>query len=479
MLKARMENETQRAPHNIEAEQALLGALLIDNPKYDRVRTVLKTEHFYDAVHGEIYAAIARRLTDGKTASAVLLKPDFDDHPGLAQIGGAGYLARLAGAAISTFDIGDHAEQIRDLWMRRSILSALDEAERAVQGQEDMQAVAGAVEAQMMLIHDQARSQDRSETALSAAVRAVERMNDAYQAERALGLMTGISELDEATGGMLAPEVWTLAGRSSMGKTAVALHICKSVADQGVPVFFASLEMDAADLMQRVCSSIIKAEPHAVPYQAMRSAHKLTEDQFRVVVEGMRKVENMPLYISPPSMREIGAIRAEARAVARRSPKPLGLICVDYLQRVGAPGQGIFETTSNAMAAMKRLATDHDCPVLCLAQLSRAVESRAGTAEAIPRPRLSDLKGTGNIEEDSDAVILVHRDDYYLDRMANPTDSAKRARLYELRAKAKGWMDLQLAKFRGGEIADFRVKADLAFNTILPPQKDAQEGFDL
>lgn len=462
---------------NIQAEQALLGAAMVENAVVDRVS--IRWEDFHDPVHGAIWREIVERVTNGQLATPTLLRPKFDGDAGLNMLGGAAYLVRLMGAAVSPGDAPAYARQIAGLARRREILTSLEAAQAAVRGEGDPDTIAATLEAEMMLIHDRARPEARAESLLSATHRALEKMSDAYQAGRSTGMSTGIDEIDRMTGGMLAPEVWTLAGRSSMGKTAVALHIALTAAQAGVPVFFASLEMDAADLSQRLLSALWRGKDGAAPYTLLRTPHKLSEAQMRGAVDAGRIAGRLPLSITPPSLRSLGGIRAEARAVSRRFKAKglrLGLIVVDYIQRVDAPGESQQERISNAMAGMKDLAVTHECPVLSLAQLNRDVERRAGAGvDAIPRPRLSDLQGSGSLEQDSDVVLLAHRDEYYLDRMRPPPEEANRAKFYATKAKAKGKLEIQIAKFRNGEVGEVLVDADLAHNAILNPER--VEGF--
>lgn len=468
-----MNSSVARAPSppcNIEAEQQLIGAALINNDLVDRVNA--QPDDFYDPLHAEIWRSIVRRVTNGEQATPVLLRPEFSDHPGIADVGGVAYLARLAGAAVAIVSAPDYAKQIAGLARRREILTALDSASMAVASNDDAETVAAALEAEMMVIHDRARPKARAKSIARATVDMIDAMSDAYHNDRPSGTPCGIAQIDEHVGGMVAPEIWTLAGRSSMGKTAIALHICKSVALQGVPVLFFSLEMDPPELSQRITSSLMRGRDGAVPYQKMRMAHRLSETEMRCCIETAREAGALPIHISPPSLRSLGGIRAEARAVGRRvaaTGKRLGLICVDYIQRVQAPGDREHERIAAAMAGMKDLAVTHNCPVLSLAQLNRDVERRASMGDSIPRPRLSDLQGSGSLEQDSDVVILAQRDEYYFDRMKPPEDEHKRSLFYAAKTKAAGKLQLQIAKFRNGAVDEITCDCDMAFNSILPP----------
>lgn len=466
-------------PHAVEAEQALIGALLVNNDVYDRVHGLIDVDDFYDPIHQDIWTKAGEFIRSGRTATAVTLQPVFAAHEGMAEIGGAAYLARLVGAAVSIFNVKDYAGTIRGCAVRRAMIRrAEDLARDAADFDLDEVEIASRAEAAMSVINDRARpTANRAKSAMRIAATAIDRMTVAYQSGAPLGLMTGIQQLDEATGGLLDGEAWTIAGRPSMGKTAISGQICMNVAKQGHPTLFMSMEMDDDPIAHRLISSIIRGRPHALPYSAMRSPEKYTEDQFKEIIMGAQDLEGMPLRFTPPTLRSLAGLRSEARLVQKEMQTAgdrLRLICVDYLQRIDAEGRTDYERISAAMAGMKTMATEIGCPVLVLAQIGRAAESRTygqkGEA-AIPRPQMSDLKGSGNIEEDSDGVILIHRNDYYLDRMQLPRDEVERSKIIAAREKHKGRVSLMMPKFRSGEVGEFQVRADLAYNTILPPEQ--------
>lgn len=475
--------DAPEVPHNIGAEQALIGAILVDNSVFDRVSAT--AEDFYDPLHARIWLSIARRIQNGEAASPVLLKPEFDADEGMAEVGGPAYLARLAGASVAPSEAPHYAKQIADLARRREMIHAMERGLGAIQAAENPEAVAAALEAEMMLIHDRARPKARAVSFLSAATRMIDRANEAYQSDGAAGLTTGIPAIDGRTGGMMAPEVWVLGARSSMGKTAVALHMAKAAAESGVGALFCSLEMDPEDLSQRIVSSLCAEREVRLPYLMIRNG-TFGADQMRTMLEATRDHEKLPLEITPPSMRSLGAIMAETRAAAARMKakgRPLGVIFVDYLQKVQAPGDGSYERITNALTGMKELAVRNRCPVVVLAQLNREVEARANQGRgSIPRPQMSDLKGSGGIEEDADVIILLHRDEYYLSRMrpsgSGEVRSKSIAELEELKQRAAGKLDMLVEKFRNGARFEVTVDCDLPVNRILPPKADPQDALD-
>ena len=452
-------------PHNLDAEQALIGAVLVSNEAFDRIR--IEPGDFYDPVHGEIWAAISRRITLGQAATATLLRPDFETHAGMAELGGPAYLARLAGAAVAVSTAPDHAEQIKALARKREIIHALRDAQDGMAKLEPDE-VAARLEAAMMVVHDKARPTARAVSFASATVAMVEKAMEAYQSDGVAGLTTGIAEIDDKTGGMIQPELWVVGARASMGKTALALHTARRVAEAGGGVLFCSLEMDPVELSQRLVSSMAGTR---VPYRNIRMG-KMKEEQARAVVETAAEVGALPIEITPPSLRDLGGIAAEVRAAERRlkaKGAPLALVVIDYLQRVQAPGESGVERIGAACAGLKAIAARHGVPVMALAQLNREVEARASQGKGgIPRPMLSDLKGAGDIEQDADVVLLLHRDEYYVARQ-KPTSSAAIQDHAKLLDACRGKMDIIVAKFRNGAVFEATVDVDLPVNRVKPP----------
>lgn len=398
---------TDAALHNIEAEQALLGAVLVNNAVFDRVST--QADDFYDPLHAQIWAEITRRIIDGGTAAPTLLAPAFEGHEGMKELGGVGYLAKLAGSAVAVSTAPEYAAQVSDLARRREMAAALDRAREALGRAESPEDVAAATEAEMMFIHDKARPQARSVSMMRAASEMLDRARAAYHEEGPGGVPTGIAELDDATGGMMPGELWILGGRPSMGKTAIALAMAMGAGRAGRNAWFASMEMLPADLTMRVASCIAAEAGVRVPYEDIRSASRLSEDQMRALVMATQGAAALPIKVSPPKMRGLGALMAEGRAIERRlkaDGKTLDLIVVDYLQLIETGHEKAYDRASAAVKAMKNLAIRHECPVICLSQLSRQVEQRDNK-----RPIPSDLRDSGEIEQDADVILFAYRDE--------------------------------------------------------------------
>ena len=456
-----------KATRNVEIEQAILGSLLLNNDTFDRIRHITKYQHFYDPLHQRIFEAIRRRIIKDQAATPTILGVILAADPALTEIGGNKYFATLAASVVAASQIKDHADLLREIWMRREMSAALEAGQEAIHDPEsDMAEVAGRVEGQFMVMNDLARPDDRAVSFLVAGMGMLDALSDAYQSDGVPGEPMGIDEIDRETGGMMNPEIIVIGARPSMGKTAIALHMARHLAQTGRGCIFHSLEMDPPALVRRVVSSMAKIKGHDIPYLDIRNG-RVTEEQFRLIAETVQEFEALPLEITPPSIRSIGALLAESRAARKKMAAKgieLGAIVVDYIQLVEADGKEEPERIANAMKGMKALATQNNCPVIVLAQLNRNVESRAGAGTgSIPRPQMSDLKGSGSIEQDADMIMLLHRDEYYVDRMTEPKGNAsKMADHIALKEACKGQLEIILDKFRNGARKTVKVEIDLS-----------------
>ncbi len=411
-------------PHNIEAEQALLGALLVNNDVYDRVAGLVTEAHFFDPVHGRIFGIAAQRIQRNALASPVTIKAFMEDDPGLAELGGPAYLARLAGAAISVFAARDYAQMIYDLAIRRDLISIGQEiSEKASKVDVQSEPAEQIVEAEQQLYQlGEAGSADTGfQSFLHAVTDAVNIANAAYQRDGGMaGVATGLADMDKKLGGLHKSDLLIIAGRPAMGKTALATNIAFNIAkkhkrgllpdgsegavDGGVVGFY-SLEMSAEQLAARVLS-----EASEVPSEQIRRGD-MTEAEFRRFVEAAKALEACPLYIDDTPALPISTLAARARRLKRQHG--LDLLIVDYLQlvRPAKARDSRVNEVSEITQGLKAIAKELDIPVLALSQLSRQVENRDDK-----RPQLSDLRESGSIEQDADVVMFVFREEYYKER---------------------------------------------------------------
>jgi replicative DNA helicase len=421
---AGLEAETRVHPHNIEAEQALLGALLVNNEVYDRIASLVNDSHFYDPVHARIFEIAAARIQKNALASPVTLKAYMEDDPGLAELGGPAYLARLAGAAISIFAARDYAQMVYDLAVRRNLMEIGEEISlKAATVTPDSEPRDQIVEAEQRLyqIGEQGHVESGFQSFLKAVTDAVNVANAAYQRDGGLaGVSTGLIDMDKKLGGLHPSDLLILAGRPSMGKTSLATNIAFNIAKaykkgarpdggegaiSGGVVGFYSLEMSAEQLAARILS-----EAAQVPSEQIRRGD-MTEEEFRRFVEAAKALESCPLYIDDTPALPISQLAARARRLKRQHG--LDVLIVDYLQlvRPASAKDSRVNEVSEITQGLKAIAKELNIPVMALSQLSRQVENREDK-----RPQLSDLRESGSIEQDADVVMFVFREEYYKER---------------------------------------------------------------
>ena len=413
-------------PHNFEAEQALLGAILVNNLAYNRVSDFLKPEHFADPLHGRIFEAAARLIERNQVATPVTLKPFFEREEALQQAGGAAYLARLAGAAISIIDAADYGRQIHDLFLRRQLIDVGETMVNGAFAPNIEEPATSQIEQAEKKLYDLATAgqiEGGFKPFGSALAEAVEMAESAYKREGGLtGVASGLGALDQLLGGLHKSDLIVLAGRPSMGKTALATNIAFHAAKQyreefdadgraqavdGAVIGFFSLEMSAEQLATRIL-----AEQALVSSEKIRRG-ELNAHDFNSVLARSRELQMVPLFIDDTPGLTVQALRTRARRLKRQHG--LGMIVVDYLQLLQGAGRGRdtnrVQEISEITRGLKTLAKELDVPVIALSQLSRAVEQREDK-----RPQLADLRESGSIEQDADVVMFVFREEYYLSR---------------------------------------------------------------
>lgn len=450
-------------PHNIEAEQAFLGALLYDNDIFYSVSDWFGAEHFYDPVHARIYDAAISRIARGALADAIVLKTDFERDGGLKEIGGASYLALLLEVASGSVAAVEYANLIYDLALRRSLIAisreTMSDAQR-LGPEAKVSEVIDAIEAKIFAIAERGSSSIGSSTFSDAVMSTMSIVEKAYQSGGALvGLSTGFKSIDYKLGGLHPSDLIILAGRPSMGKTALATNIAFSIARafnansdnvNASPVGFFSLEMSKEQLVSRILSDYT-----GISSSKMRRGD-LTGFEFEALRDGVNEIASVPMYIDDTGGISIATLCARARRMKRIYG--IGLIVVDYLQLVtpsSSRGQGRVNEVSEVTQALKALAKELRIPVIALSQLSRQVEQRDDK-----KPQLSDLRESGSIEQDADVVAFVFREEYYKER-EKPKEDTPEYFAWETEFKqVQGKAEFIIGKQRHGPICTI----DLAFN---------------
>ena len=414
-------------PSNTLAEQALLGALLANNRAYERVSDFLVPEHFADPIHGRIFSAIARRVDAGQLADAVTLKAEFEHSGILDEVGGTAYLAQLLSAMVGIINAGEYGLAIYDAWIRRQLIDIGEVVVNNAFGAQPELDGSGQVEAAEQALFELAAkgAADRGfitfEKALVEAISGAER---AFQRSgHVSGLPTGLRDLDSKLGGLHPSDLIIAAGRPGMGKSALAIRIACGAAKSllaevrqsnpaaqpkaGIAIF--SLEMSAEQLATRLL-----AEESRISGDRIRRGD-IGQKEFDRFVQVSREIGSLPLYIDDTPAITLSAVRTRCRRLKRT--KGLALVVIDYLQLMrpapGRPMESRVLEVSQITQGLKAIAKELEVPVLALAQLSRAVESREDK-----RPQLSDLRESGSIEQDADVVMFIYRDEYYLQQRA-------------------------------------------------------------
>jgi replicative DNA helicase len=390
----------------------------------------------------------------------VVMKTLMENDDGLRQLGGPAYLVRLAGSAISPNALRDYAEMIVELWQRRVMLETIEEAKGEILGGSDIMEVQAKIEVagQKLAAADAKRP---TSSFLSSMTDALEMTFGAYQGQNS-GLQIGIPSLDALIGGLFPEEMIILAAAPSMGKTTLAVEIARHIAKQDVGVAFVSLEMSDVSITQRILSAETR-----IPYRSFRRGD-ITEAEGRKLIEHSKRLESLPIHYVGAQVRDIASIFASARRIQRHFsnlPRGMGLLVVDYLQLVRAPGRDRFQQVTEVSMGLKSIARQLKVPVLALAQ----VNNKALMDRDDKRPRVSDLRESGQIEQDADIVLLAHRDHYYLEREGPPKDKGGKVKVESLadyesaKAACKNQVDVILAKHRHDGVGE--VKLGISMDT--------------
>ncbi len=480
-------DNTGALPHNTEAEQQLLGAILTNNEIFDRIASIISPEHFFDPVHRRIYETAAARIHKNLLVSPVTLKPYFEEDEGLRELGGPAYLVRLQGASISAFAARDYAQMIYDLAIRRELISLGQEiATRAgtVDTESDPKSQIVDAEQRLYKLGEEGKSESGFQSFLKAVTEAVNVANTAYQREGGLaGISTGLIDMDKKLGGLHRSDLLILAGRPSMGKTSLATNIAFNIAKaykkgmthdgtegaiEGGAVGFFSLEMSAEQLAARVLS-----EASEVPSEQIRKGD-MTEGEFRRFVEAAKSLETCPLFIDDTPALPISQLAARARRLKRTHG--LDVLIIDYLQlvRPATAKDSRVNEVSEITQGLKAIAKELDIPVIALSQLSRQVENREDK-----RPQLSDLRESGSIEQDADVVMFVYREEYYVEREKPGDHELEKMALWQDRmANLHGKAEVVIGKQRHGPIGTVGLSFEGQYtrfgNLVQPWQSDNQ-----
>jgi replicative DNA helicase len=425
-------------PQNVEAEESILGGVLLDPEAIGRVADILQPEVFYLAAHQEIYRAALALHGQGSPTDLMCVLAWLQDQGSLAKVGGQNKLTQLVDRTVSAVNIDQYATLIKEKYLRRQLIKAASEiSQRAYETTLPLDTVLDLAEQRIFSV-----TQDRIQQGLVPTEEILAR-TFADLEQRSLGnVLPGLScnfyDLDAMTQGFQRSDLIIVAGRPAMGKTALSLQIAKRIAEihkLGVAVY--SLEMSKEQLVQRLLASESRIDSNYL------RAGRINQNQWEPLSRAIGTLSQLPLYIDDTPNPSLGEIRSNARRLQAERPGGLGLILIDYLQLMGGGDaqDGRVQELSKITRALKGLARELHVPVVALSQLSRGVESRTNK-----RPLMSDLRESGSIEQDADLIILLYRDEYY-----NP-DTPDR-----------GVCELILAKHRNGPVGTVKLLFDPQF----------------
>ena len=427
-------------PHSIEAEQALLGALLIDNQAFDKIGDLVTGEDFYRDDHRRIWRHIVKLVENNQPADVVTLADSIERSEDKDKTGGAAYLAQLAQNTPSAVNVRRYAQLVRDRSVQRrlgQVATEIAESALATSGKEVGQLLDEA-ESKIFQIAEAGARKDQGLLGIAPILAKVyERIDHLHNQENPsdiTGVPTGFHDLDHRTAGLQPGDLVIVAGRPSMGKTAFALNIAEHVAlhpSVAMPVAIFSMEMSGSQLAMRLLASIAKVDAHKL------RTGRLNDEEWSQLTDAMGRLHEAKIHVDETPALNALEVRARARRLKREYSK-LGLVVVDYLQLMSATSQGENRATeiSEVSRSLKALAKELDVPVIALSQLSRAVEARNDR-----RPMMSDLRESGAIEQDADVILFIYRDEVY----------------FPDKEEAKGRAEIIIGKQRNGPTGHVRL----------------------
>ena len=451
-------NQKNIQPSNLEAEQALLGSILVNNDIIDEVSSIVSSSIFYDPAHIKIYEVIENLNNKGMIANPITLKNFFEKDNMLNEVGGTEYLVKLTRFSSSSKQAIDYARIIHEMYLRRELIMISDKLSSDTLNSSQDQNAEKIIESTEKSLFDLAERGTFSQSFLKfnqALDQTIEMATVAMQNDQGIvGVPTGLTDLDEKLGGLHKSDLIILAGRPSMGKTALATNIAYN-ASQNIlkrqeksSVAFFSLEMSSEQLSTRILSEQAKIRSDDI------RRGKVSEEEINRYIETSRNIYNLPLYIDETPAITIATLSNRARRIKRLFG--LSLVVVDYIQLMRSSSNkndGRVQEISEITQGLKALAKELAVPVLALSQLSRAVEQRDDK-----QPQLADLRESGSIEQDADVVMFVFREAYYLERKQPKLGSIEHAEWQSKMNDVNGLADIILGKQRHGPTGTVKVE---------------------
>ena len=456
---------------NLEAEQSLLGTIILNNEYLSRVLEFLLPEHFYEPAHQKIYAQIIHNVEKVSiVANAITLKQFFENDENIKAVGGAKYLSTLLASASGIFDIADYGRVIYDLALKRKLVMIGEDVVNRVYKTENNLSAQEQIEQAEANLFDLAEKGGNGKSDFRNISFSIKETLDKTLLARKRdshisGVSTGFTDLDKMLSGLQQSDLFILAGRPSMGKTAIAINIAVNACKYLNPNFddkknlkavgFFSLEMSSDQLASRILS--MECSINATKFRT----GQLSENEWEVVATRSAEIAKMPFFIDDTPALSISAIRTRARRMLRKNN--LGLLVIDYLQLIrgssSRSAENRVQEVSEITQGLKAIAKELNIPVIALSQLSRAVEQREDK-----RPQLSDLRESGSIEQDADVVAFIYRDSYYKERLRPPENEVDKfqkwkSEMQQVAHKA----EFIIAKQRNGPVGSVELFFDAEF----------------
>jgi replicative DNA helicase len=463
-----VKNNFEELPNNIEAEQSLLGSILLQNEIFDEISTIIKSIYFYDPLHQKIFAAIENLIFKGMLANPITLKNHFEKEKD--EIDVPEYLVKVTKFSTSSRQAIEYSKIIYDMYVRRELIkiseNTIDNAKTNdlnVPGQK-------IIENSERLLYDLAEKGSVSSSLIKfdqAMKLTIEMASNAYKNEEGIvGVPTGLKNLDDRLGGLHQSDLIIIAGRPSMGKTALATNIAfnaaKKLQDEkkdSVIAFF-SLEMSSEQLSTRILAEQSRITSHNI------RRGKISDEEFEKFIETSKTISELPLYIDETPAISIAALSNRARRIKRLYG--LEMIVVDYIQLMRASinnKDGRVQEISEITQGLKAIAKELSVPVLALSQLSRAVEQRDQK-----KPMLADLRESGSIEQDADVVMFVYRESYYLEKQEPRPATVEHAEWQAKMNEVSNLAEIIIGKQRHGPTGNIMLEFEAMFTKFKDTQ---------
>ncbi len=456
-------SKENQVPQNIEAEQTILGSILANNEIFDEITDQLDENYFFDPIHQKIYKIISNLISKGLLANPVTIKNFFNSKEELIEIGGVDYLVKLTKVSTTKNQIKYYSQLLSDLFIRRQLINISEETLEESKNK-DLE-ISGTnilenTERKLFEIAERGEFQRSFVTFKDALKETIDMATAAYKNDQGIvGVPSGLTDLDDRLGGLHKQDLVIIAGRPSMGKTALATNIAFNASlnikknDLKTSIAFFSLEMSSEQLSTRIL-----AEQSRIKSNDIRRG-KINQEDFERFIEASKNLEMLPLHIDDTPAITISALSNRARRLKRK--EGLDLIVIDYIQLMKSSGyrnEGRVLEIAEITQGLKALAKELDVPVLALSQLSRQVEQREDK-----KPLLSDLRESGSIEQDADVVMFVFREQYYLEKQEPKPGTAEHVEWQEKMSQIHNQAEIIIGKQRHGPTGVIKLEFESAF----------------